>query len=236
MVRRTKLEALATRNALLDAAESVFGRVGVAGASLQQVAAAAGVTRGAVYWHFRDKADLFNAMMDRATLPFEQQWFDGSPDDGADPLHSLRELLCDILRQVARDARLQRVLEISTQKIEYVGELGAIRERHLHRRKQALQRIEGLLRGAAAGGSCTVPPKAAACALHALVDGLISNWMLDRQAFDLCRVGRAAVQQMLAGMAAPAPPARGKGPAKHPAKRPVESPAKSPARGMAATV
>ncbi len=37
-------------------------------------------------------------------------------------------------------------------------------------------------------------------ALHALVDGLIANWMLDRQAFDLKRVGRSAVLQMLAGL------------------------------------
>ena len=64
MARRTKEEALETRNALLDAAELVFELRGVAGTALQEVAETAGVTRGAVYWHFRDKADLFNAMMD----------------------------------------------------------------------------------------------------------------------------------------------------------------------------
>ena len=63
MARRTKEEALQTRNDLIDAAELVFELRGVAGASLQEVAETAGVTRGAVYWHFRDKVDLFNAMM-----------------------------------------------------------------------------------------------------------------------------------------------------------------------------
>ena len=56
MARRTKEEALATRHALLDAAERVFGRRGVARTSLVEIAEEAGVTRGAVYWHFKDKA------------------------------------------------------------------------------------------------------------------------------------------------------------------------------------
>ena len=202
MVRRTKEQAQQTRNALLDAAEAVFDARGVSGASLQEVAETAGVTRGAVYWHFRDKADLFNAMMDRAILPFERHWLGAGPDDAADPLQRLRDLLFDILHQTATDARLQRVLAISTQKVEYVGELDAIRERHLRVCAQALQRFEALLRLAGAAGQLAsgVAPKAAARALHALVDGLIGNWMLDRNAFDLRRVGRSAVLQLLAGL------------------------------------
>ena len=54
MVRRTKEAAAITREQLLDAAERVFRERGVAGSSLAQIAAEAGVTRGAVYWHFRD--------------------------------------------------------------------------------------------------------------------------------------------------------------------------------------
>ena len=58
MVRRTKDEALETRNRILDAAERVFGESGVSRTSLEDVASAAGVTRGAIYWHFKDKSDL----------------------------------------------------------------------------------------------------------------------------------------------------------------------------------
>lgn len=202
MARRTKEEAQQTRNALLDAAETVFERRGVSATSLQEVAEAAGVTRGAVYWHFRDKADLYNAMMDRAVLPFEQHWLVAGADDGDDPLRCLRDLLLDILRRIAGDARLQRVIAISTLKVEYVGELDAIRQRHLQVATQALQRFEPLLRLAAAAGQLApgVSTKAAARAVHAMVDGLITNWMLDRSAFDLKRVGRSAVLQLLAGL------------------------------------
>ncbi len=202
MARRTKKEAQQTRHALLDAAEAVFERRGVSATSLQEIAEAAGVTRGAVYWHFRDKADLYNAMMDRAVLPFEQHWLVAGPDDDDDPLCRLRELLLDILRQIAGDPRLQRAVAISTLKVEYVGELDAIRLRHLHVSTQAQHRFEALLRLAAAAGQLApgVSPKAAARTVHALVDGLITNWMLDRNAFDLKRAGRSAVLQLLAGL------------------------------------
>ena len=72
MVRRTKEEAQETRNRILDTAEQVFVKKGVSNTSLAQLAEAAGVTRGAIYWHFRNKADLFDAMMSRVVLPMER--------------------------------------------------------------------------------------------------------------------------------------------------------------------
>ena len=72
MARRTKADAQTTRNNLLDAAEQLFQSRGVSHTSLNDIATAAGTTRGAIYWHFKDKADLFNAMMERVTLPLEQ--------------------------------------------------------------------------------------------------------------------------------------------------------------------
>jgi TetR/AcrR family acrAB operon transcriptional repressor len=210
MSRRTKQEALQTRNALLDAAELAFESRGVAGTSLQAVAEAAGVTRGAVYWHFRDKVDLFNSLMDRAVLPFEQQWLAARADDAAAPMTRLRDVLRDVLRQTVSDSRLQRALAISRQKVEYVHELSGIRQRHLRVREQALQRFEGLLRAAAAAGELAegVHPKVAARTVHALLDGLIGNWMLDREAFDLNRVGRSAVDQLLRGLTRSEPAAK----------------------------
>ena len=71
MARRSKEDALATRNSLLDAAERVFlARAWPAPRSTTS-RVAAGTTRGAIYWHFKDKADLFNAMMDRVVMPLQ---------------------------------------------------------------------------------------------------------------------------------------------------------------------
>lgn len=202
MVRRTKEDALATRNSLLDAAECLFQARGVSRTSLNDIAVAAGTTRGAIYWHFLDKADLFNAMMERVTLPLESA-FDQAPGrPGRDPLPLLRQGILGALRQTARDERTRRVLEVATQKVEYVDELGAVRARHIAVRQQFLDRMQQALRGSARwrGLRLAVPAPTAARGLHALVDGLIQNWLLDCSAFDLVGTGEKAVDAYLAGL------------------------------------
>src|SRR5688500_12124271 len=62
MARRKKEDALETRHRILDTAARVFLKKGTARTSLDDIAAAAGVTRGAIYWHFKNKIDLFDAM------------------------------------------------------------------------------------------------------------------------------------------------------------------------------
>jgi AcrR family transcriptional regulator len=105
-MRRTKEEARATCHRLLDAAERVFLAQGVAGTSLNDIAMEAGTTRGAIYWHFRDKADLFNAMMDRVTLPLQAaaSRLVESPE-GEDALPSLRSAIRAALSLTVRDTR-----------------------------------------------------------------------------------------------------------------------------------
>ena len=86
MARRTKEEALVTRELILDAAERVFHQRGVSRTSLQEIAKEAGLTRGAIYWHFEDKGELFHAMMERVTLPMMARMTEITPEDEARPL------------------------------------------------------------------------------------------------------------------------------------------------------
>ncbi len=86
MVRRTKQAAEETRSLILDAAEQVFRDKGVTRTSLTDIASQAGVTRGAIYWHFANKAELFTAMCDRATLPLEALFGGVAGPDLDDPL------------------------------------------------------------------------------------------------------------------------------------------------------
>lgn len=202
MPRRTKEEAQATRSALLDAAERVFQRQGVAASSLADIAAEAGTTRGAIYWHFQDKADLFNAMMDRVLLPMETAIHQSAEAGPGDRLQRARDALVQVLERTASDERTQRVFEIATHKVEYVQGLASVRERHLAVRAACITDLQGALAGAAGerGLGPDFDPCAAAQGLHALVDGLIHNWILDRGAFDLPRVGAMSIDALLAGV------------------------------------
>lgn len=202
MVRRTKQEALATRQQIIDAAEAQFLLRGVARTSLQDIAEAAGLTRGAIYWHFKDKAELFGAMFSRVALPMEQA-IDRSADPAIDdPLAQIRRGLQATLRATVKDPQTRRVFEIALQKVEYVDEMKAVRERRLASLRERSRHLDVALRRARAQGRVgnETPTHAAALGLHALVSGLIQNWLLDPQGFDLQRVGRQVVEAYLRGL------------------------------------
>ena len=200
MARRTKEDALATRNSLLDAAEHVFQAQGVSATSLSDIAAKAGTTRGAIYWHFKDKADLYNAMIERVSLPLEHAIY-GAPGH-AEPLATLRKAIMIALDKTANDPQTRRVFEVATHKVEYVDSLSSVRQRHLAVRGECVGGVKQVLQRAARerGVSMPIPAEAAARGLHALVDGLIQNWLLDPSAFNLPRMGRQVVDSYLAGL------------------------------------
>ncbi len=66
MARRTKEDTEKTYLALLDAATRVFSERGVANTTLNDIASAAGLTRGAVYWHFENKDALIKALWEQS--------------------------------------------------------------------------------------------------------------------------------------------------------------------------
>lgn len=204
MVRRTKAEAEATRHSLLDAAEQLFQLRGVSRTSLNDIAVAAGTTRGAIYWHFKDKADLFNAMMERVTLPLEETiaCAGASARDADDPLGMLRDSMREALRRTANDEQTRRVFEIATHQVEYNDEMHAVRDRHLQVRNDCVKQTTQVLQAAAhkQGLKLTMPFSSAALGMHVIVDGLIQNWLLAPGAFDLQRTGIQTIDTYLSGL------------------------------------
>lgn len=84
-----------TRTKILEAARRVFASNGYEGTTLDQVANDAGMTKGAVYWHFSSKSDLFLALCERSLT----QLLEGLPKQSqdvftsSDPMIALRMLL-----------------------------------------------------------------------------------------------------------------------------------------------
>ena len=202
MTRRTKADAQTTRNNLLDAAEQLFQLRGVSHTSLNDIAVAAGTTRGAIYWHFKDKADLFNAMMERVTLPLEQTLVVAYVEQAANPVAEIRSAMLEALRLIATDAQTHRVLQIATHQVEYTADMGAVLERHLSVHDGCLARNHVALERAFAARN-QPPPVALDCAargLQVLVEGLVHQWLLHPEAFDLLANGSAALDVYLAGL------------------------------------
>ncbi|MGB9109038.1 MAG: TetR family transcriptional regulator [Telluria sp.] len=204
MARRTKEEAAATRDSILDAAEQLFVKQGVSRTTLQHIASAAGVTRGAIYWHFDDKGALFNAMMERATLPLEAELQVLDAAESSDPLSDLREYVLAVLRRTVEDPVARRVFEIATLKVEFVDEMDAVRCRRQHGLSQWMARAERRIKLAADRGLIArdVDPARIALAMWTMIDGMIRNWMFAPQSFDLLQLGQCVIDPYMQGLRA----------------------------------
>lgn len=202
MARKTKEGTEQTHTALLDAAESVFKEKGVAAATLNDIARAAGMTRGAIYWHFRDKSELVHAMCERATLPMEAMFNEITAVAGDDPLGSIRRLTVHALTQVAQSPQQQTVFDILFHKCEKTGEMAPMFEREQQSRSECHSQIEVLFCRAVKLGQLpadTDTPMAMQ-ALHAFMIGLMHEWLLDPKAYDLAKHAESLVDTLLAGL------------------------------------
>ena len=92
MMARTKhdLRSEATRRQLVTAARALFGARGYAGVGTEEIVRAAGVTRGALYHQFRDKADLFAAVAEEVEAEVAERIAAGAAEATADRLAGLR--------------------------------------------------------------------------------------------------------------------------------------------------
>lgn len=162
-----------TRTRILDAAARVFARHGFAGATLDQVAADAGMTKGAVYWHFASKADLYLALMAERVrhqmdgLPTQVQRVAGM----ANPEEGLATLLAGILSECVANPEQPRLF------LEFVAHSREpqIQERLGQIYQAAYRESEQLIAGLQQAGlvAAEADPGALAVLFSAILDGLV---------------------------------------------------------------
>lgn len=207
MARKTKEDTQLTYAALLDAAEQVFFEKGVSQTTLSDIACAAGLTRGAIYWHFKDKAALLRALFEQATLPMEAMLadLDGSP--GLDPLSAMRQICMHALCQLAQSTRQQRIFGIMFHKCESVGEVADVMGHELECRDECMDRMEGLLQKCLAQGLLPADTDVflSMQVIHNFMMGTMHQWLQAPGAYDLDKVAPALVDMVLAGLVANPP-------------------------------
>lgn len=198
MPRRTKEAALETRAVILDTAERVFYDKGVSRTSLADIAAAAGLTRGAIYWHFKNKCDLFTAMFDRVLLPLDELMAN-LPGRDRDPLGVMRDTLINCMQDVSTDERRRRVFIILFHKCEISNELGPLFDRHRQNLERSRQEIEANFNQAIAQKQlpARLDARRAAVLLHAQLVGLLSDWLFSPDTFDLGRYAQSLVDAFI---------------------------------------
>jgi len=168
------MDARDTRSRVLAAAGSVFARQGLDRASLDAVAAEAGLTKGAVYGHFASKQALFLALFDQACAQHDQEMPEMLRTCLADPdpLKALQHLIGVVLQRFAEDPGLGFLL------LEFLGQSRdpMVREELGRRYREGYQKAANLIREArlqAPGRDRDTDPDLMAIFWVALVDGLM---------------------------------------------------------------
>lgn len=122
-MRKTKEEAQKTREQLMQSALDTFLEHGVARTSLAAIARNAGVTRGALYWHFKNKEDLFEALFGQIFSACSASLSDGLKESGD---HGLRRMLYDMFERIQSDDTHRKLFTIIHLKCEFTEETRAV--------------------------------------------------------------------------------------------------------------
>lgn len=197
MVRKTKEDAEITRQRIINSAREVFLARGVSKTTLEQIAAHAGVTRGAVYWHFTSKTEIFNAMREKVFLPLIDSIDDTLLDETTeDPLLSLEKFLSERIRLLDESMETRQIYEIMMIKCEYVDEFAPVLERIIGNCSSIVEKIRVAYERAQAKNLLRGTHDTATLAMdtHLFFSGLLHLWVKDvnsslfrQQAIDLIK-------------------------------------------------
>lgn len=187
MVRKTKEDAAITRQRIIDAAREMFLQKGVSRTSLEQIATHANVTRGAVYWHFQNKAELFHAMREEVYLPLIDRMDDtllGHNDSvNNDPLGRIHTHLNNTIHILDQDTTTRATYEVMMTKCEYVDEFADVLKSILSNCSGLVHKLEQTYAQAQALGQVGNTLTAAELAMdtHLFFSGLLHMWVKDTE-------------------------------------------------------
>jgi TetR/AcrR family acrAB operon transcriptional repressor len=182
MVRKTKEDAELTRRRIIDAARGVFLARGVSRSTLEHIATQAEVTRGAVYWHFKNKTEIFHAIRDQVFLPLIDRMDDTlTIGNDVDPLTQIENSLCDTINELNENIEMRQIYEIMMIKCEYVDEFATVLQQILNNCSNITEKIQLAYERAKSqdllAGSHT--PLALALDTHLFFSGLLHMWIKD---------------------------------------------------------
>jgi len=199
MARKTKEQALETRGQIIDAAIARFSEHGVSATSLADIAKAAGVTRGAIYWHFKNKADLLNEIWAQSESGMEDLEREYQIKYPGDPLSVMRAILKYVFEATARDQRRRSLLEIIFHKCEFVGEMTTLQMVQQNLYLECYEKIEEVLRDCIEHGQlpAELDTRRAAVIIRGYVSGIMENWLFMPESFDLAADAPLLVETLI---------------------------------------
>lgn len=203
-MRRTKEEAERTRQAILEAALTVFSEQGYQAARLAEIASAAGTTRGAIYHHFQNKVGLYQALIAAASQQGGSA-IQTAVAAGGTFAEICRKILENTFALLASDRRFREVMALSLFKTGVSTELADLEKQRLQQATSLVASVAAYMAHGMQTGEARddLSPEALAQAFLAYQNGIALLWLANGQFFDLEDAAPALTDILLHGILNP---------------------------------
>ena len=185
-MRRTPEQAEQTRLKVIDAGLRLFSRHGYSGTTLAMIAKDAGMSRGPIYWHFKNKDELFEAVIAYSQTPL-QALVDTARADTPDPVDRLSSFIMGWFDLLVDDKRHRQSFEILMNKTELTQRMARTVRRERELTRAIIELFETLIGQARQHGLLPEGDPAPALALqtYTYLMGVTQTWLFAPRLFSL---------------------------------------------------
>jgi len=199
-MKRTKAEADRTKDELIEAGLKVFGKLGIQAARIEDIVAEAGVTRGAFYYYFKNKYELYVRLLEIRAAHFREIIHECMEND-LPPLQRIQTYMVKVMTLAVTDSRFMAFNEMILHKSPQVDEaLGKLKANEKERMIPTSAFIKTVEEGIMAGEiKADMDVGAAVTNIFIFVHGAITFSIINRGRFRLDQVAPSLVSTFLTG-------------------------------------
>ena len=197
-MRRTKEDAEQTRLKIIAAALELFSKNGYSNTTLAMIADEAGFSRGPIYWHFKNKDELFQAVLGFSQQPLEEliAQSQGMADQ---PRVALEHLISEWFRLLLEDRWHRQSFEILLNKTEFTEQMADTIKRERKLTRDIVKLLEQLIEAADSSNiSAPATSRSRALFLYASLMGITHSWLFSPELFSLKSEQTLFTEQLLA--------------------------------------
>ena len=203
-MRRTKEDAEKTRLKIIEAALILFSRNGYSNTTLAMIGTEAGYSRGPIYWHFKNKEDLFQAVLAYSQEPLEQLVAQARNGELL-PLATIERFLTRWFDLLVEDAWFRQSFEILLNKTEMTEAVSATLKRERKLTRSMISTLQELLLAAQEEGAIpqAQPAEQLALMVYTQLMGITQSWLFAPRLFSLSKQRGFFAERLLVALQQP---------------------------------
>ena len=199
-MRRSKEDAEKTRQKVIEAALKLFSRHGYSQTTLAMIAAETGYSRGPIYWHFKNKDGLFQAILGYSQTPL-QQMVDKAASE-VDPRRAIDDFVAEWFRLLIEDRAYRQSFEILLNKTE----LTEVMAKTIRRERQLSKTIVSTLGRRVAEVKINADAETEGLLCYTFLMGITQSWLFSPKLFSLAETRALFCSRLMTMLGLPPSP------------------------------